>query len=110
MKKILKQKPQKENSIDILKKVAKRVEEATVDISSMKHDLKFMNARLGIVEHNTEVMKVDMEKMRNEMVEVEMRLGKRISNVADLITTELGGKLQNHEKRIKKLEHIQQSA
>lgn len=36
MKKITKQKPQDEQSIDILKRVAKRVEEATIDISSIK--------------------------------------------------------------------------
>lgn len=117
MKKIVKQKSQDEQSIDILKRVAKRVEEATVDISSIKTDLKFVNLRLTGVEHNTEIMKVDMEKLKVDIGElgnktdgVENRLDKRIEHVADLITIELGGKLQNHEKRIKKLEHIQQTA
>jgi len=116
MKKI-QQTPKGENTIDILKRVAKRVEETTIDISDMKSDLKMVNLRLGKVEHNTELMKVDMEKMKVDMGElgnkidgVENRLNRRIEHVADLITIELGGKLQNHEKRIKRLEHIQQSA
>ena len=67
MKKITKQKPQEEQSIDILKRVAKRVEEATIDISDMKSDLKMVNIRLNIVEHNTKVMKIDMEKMNDHM-------------------------------------------
>jgi len=116
MKKI-QQTPKGKNTIDILKRVAKRVEETTIDISDMKSDLKMVNLRLGKVEHNTELMKVDMEKMKVDMGElgnkidgVENRLNRRIEHVADLITIELGGKLQNHEKRIKRLEHIQQSA
>ena len=84
MKKIIKQKPQEEKSVDILKRVAKRVEEATVDISSMKHDLKFMNARLGIVEHNTEVMKVDMERMRNDVGEVKNKITTIKQDVKDI--------------------------
>ena len=121
MKKIVKQKPQEEQSVDILKRVAKRVEEVTVDISSMKSDLKFMNLRLGNVEHNTGIMKVDIEKLKSdlantennigsELLGFETRLNKRISNVADLITIQLGNKIQNHEKRIKKIEQIQQVA
>lgn len=114
MKKIAKQKPQDRQSIDILKRVARRVEDATVDIHSMKSDLKWVNLRLGQVEKNTEIMKVDIEKMRGDiddkLVGLEIRLNKRIANVADLITIGLDDKLRNHEKRIKKIEHIQQAA
>jgi len=121
MKKPSKQTPKDEQSIDILKRVAKRVEEATVDISSIKTDIKFVKLRLSGVEHNTEIMKVDIEKLKFDMENMkedlgdkiegsETRLNKRIEHVADLITIELGGKLQNHERRIKKLEHIQQTA
>ncbi len=102
----MKQKIKEEQSIDILKRVAKRVEEATIDISDMKSDLKMVSIRLSRVEHNTEIMKVDIETMkvdlgetRNELGEVEERLGKRITHVADLITISLG----------KKLQHIQQA-
>lgn len=63
----MKQKIKDDQSIDILKKVAKRVEEATVDIHEMKRDLKLVNLRLGQVEDNTEIMKVDMEKMGEEI-------------------------------------------
>jgi len=51
-----------------------------------------------------------MGELGNKIDGVENRLNRRIEHVADLITIELGGKLQNHEKRIKRLEHIQQSA
>lgn len=113
MKKIVKPKPQKEKSIDVLKKVAKRVEDAAIDINEMKRSLRFVNLGLGQVEHNTELMKVDMEKMRGEMGEkligLETRLNKRITKVADLITINLGDKLQNYERRIRKLERTQQT-
>ena len=110
MKKAIKQKPQEEQSIDILKRVAKRVEDATVDIGEMKRSLRFANLKLGDVERNTGIIKVDIEKIREELGETENRLNKRITKVADLITLNLGDKLQNHQKRIKKLEQIQQSA
>lgn len=110
MKKTVKQKPQDEQSIDILKRVAKRVEDATVDIGEMKRSLRLVNLRLSTVESNTGIMKVDVEKIREELVGAETRLNKRITRVADLITLNLGDKLQNHEKRIKKIEHIQLSA
>lgn len=114
MKKITRQKPQDEQSIDILKRVARRVEDATIDIGEMKRSLRFVNLRLSAVESNTGIMKVDIEKMREEMSEklvgLETRLNKRITRVADLITINLSDKLQNHEKRIKKLKHIQQTA
>lgn len=62
MKKI-KSSPKTEESIDILKKLAKRVEEAVIDIHETKRDLKFMKLKLISVEHNTQIMKVDVEKM-----------------------------------------------
>ncbi len=118
MKKLIKQKPQ-EQSVDILKRVAKRIEEATVDIHDIRFDLKSVKLRLSNVEHNTELMKVDMEKLKVHMENMKEELGdkiesvedtinKRITHVSDLITIELGGKLQNHEKRIQKLEQVQQ--
>src|SRR3989344_4163884 len=98
MKKTIKQKPQDEQPTDILKRIAKRVEETTIDISNMKSDLKMVSLRLSGVEHNTEIMKVDVEKIKFD-----------ISNAEEnLITIEFGGKLRNHEKRIRKIERIQQ--
>ena len=66
MKKI-KQEPNDQQSIDILKRIAKRVEEAAIDIHAMKNDLQMVSIRLNNVEHNTKMMKVDMEKMRDEI-------------------------------------------
>lgn len=122
MKKNIKKTPQDEQVIEMLKKLTSRVEDATIDISSIKSDLKFVNLRLSGVEHNTDLMKVDMESIKNDMEGLkadagglrskiegaEERLHKRIEHVADLITIEFGGKIQNHEKRIQKLEHVQQ--
>ena len=119
MKKTIKQKPQDEQPTDILKRIAKRGEETTIDISNMKSDLKMVSLRLSGVEHNTEIMKVDVEKIKfdisnaeenlvSKLVGLESRLNKRITYVTDLITIEFGGKLRNHEKRIRKIERIQQ--
>lgn len=110
MKKIIKQEPQEEKSIDILKRVAKRVEDATIDIGEMKKSLRLVNVRLSNVESDTGIIKVDVEKIREELAESETRLNKRITRVADLITLNLSDKLQSHEKRIKKIEQIQQAA
>lgn len=64
MKKPIRQKSQDEQSIDILKRIAKRIEDATVDIHTMKIDLKWLKIRIDSIEHNTNIMKVDIEKMR----------------------------------------------
>lgn len=63
----MKQKTKEDQSIDILKLIAKRVKEASIDISSMKTDLKSVNLRLSNVEHNTKIIKVDIEKMEEEI-------------------------------------------
>lgn len=83
MKKV-KQSPKDEQYIDILKRVAKRVEEATVDIHSMKRDLKFVNLSLGQVERNTEVMKVDIERLKNEMGDVRADIGGLKTDIATM--------------------------
>lgn len=67
-----KQKLQDSQVLDVLKRLTKRIEEATVDISSIKNDVKFVKLRLSGVEHNTELMKVDMEKMRGEIGEIKI--------------------------------------
>ena len=114
MNKNPKQQPQNEQSIDILKRVAKRVEEVAVDVNSIKYDVKAMKLDMRFMQSDFAIMKVDMEKLREELDDkllgVEDRLGKRISHVADLIAIELGGKLRTHEKRIRKIEQLQQTA
>lgn len=84
MKKI-QQKPKDEQTISILKRVAKRVEEATIDISDMKSDLKMVNLRLSGVEHNTEIMKVDIEKMRTVLDEVKRSTDDLIDTTAEIL-------------------------
>ncbi|OGH19891.1 MAG: hypothetical protein A3D74_04815 [Candidatus Levybacteria bacterium RIFCSPHIGHO2_02_FULL_37_13] len=87
------QKPKDEQTIDILKRVAKRVEEAAIDISDMKSDLKMVSIRLSNVEHNTKMMKVDMEKMRTVLDEV-----KRSSDDLMEITAEILKKAVTHDE------------
>lgn len=106
MKKIVRQKPQDEQSLDILKRVAKRVEEATVDIHSIKYDIKAIKLDVGFMQSDFAIMKVDVEETREELREVEDRLGKRISNVADLITISMDQKFKTIQKRIQKIEQI----
>lgn len=109
MKKIAKQKPQEEQVLEVLKRLTKRMEEATVDIHSIKYDIKAVKLDLGFMQSDFAIMKVDVERTREELKGVEDRLGKRISNVADLITISMDQKFKIVEKRIKKVEHIQQT-
>lgn len=100
----MKKKIKDEQFIDILKRVAKRVEEATVDIHSMKIDQKLMKFDIMGLKSDSAIMKVDVEKIREQLEGAEDRLGKRITSVADLITISLDQKFGKIEKRIKKIE------
>jgi len=60
----MKQKSTDEEIIDYLKRILKRVEEATIDISNMKTDLKMLKFNLMRIEHDSELMKADVERMR----------------------------------------------
>jgi hypothetical protein len=52
----------------------------------------------------------DLEKnLVNTLENTEKALSTRITTVADLITIELGTKINDHEKRIKHLEHTTQT-
>lgn len=84
MKKV-QQKLKDDQTINILKGVAKRVEEATIDISDMKSDLKMVSLRLSNVEHNTKMMKVDIEKMRAVLDEVKRSTDDLINTTAEIL-------------------------
>ena len=66
-KKPAKQKLQENQILNALDKITSRLEEATVDINDIKNDFKFVNLRLIKVEHNTEITKVDVEKMKKDL-------------------------------------------
>lgn len=83
MKKLL-PKPKNEQSADILERIARRIEEATVDISDIKRDIKFTDIRLGNVEHNTKLMKVDMEKIKDEMGEMKTDMGTMKKDIKEI--------------------------
>ena len=114
----MKQNQKNENTIDILKRIEKRGEEAAIDINDLKYDLKDLKLRFHGVEHNTSLIKADIQKLRTEMEEIkgeigevkdelkstENRLNIRITTVGDLITVDLGKKITGHEKRISRLE------
>lgn len=103
-----------EATVDI-SKVAKRVEEAAVDIHSIKFDLKSVKLRLSVVEHNTSLIKVDVENLREDVGNVradlkktEERLNGRITKVGDLITIDFGKKVQKLDKRVTRFEQTSQ--
>lgn len=102
-----------ENLADILKQFTKRVEEATADIHGISGDVAGMRLSLNVLKIDVSVIKSDVEKLRDEVGEIkdelketENRLNTRITHVGDLITVELGKKIQAHAKRITHLERI----
>ncbi len=95
---------QNENLTDILKLLTKRIEESTVDIHRMKLDVGMISLKFRGIETNIGIIKSDIEKLRDELSETESRLNKRITIVGDLITVELGKKIQAHAKRLSRLE------
>lgn len=105
-----KTKPQDSQVLEVLKRLTKRIEEATVDIHSIKFDVKATKLDVGFMQSDFAIMKVDVEETREELKEVEERLGKRISHVADLITISLGQKIGKIEKQIQKIERAQQAS
>ena len=111
--------PKEENVMIVLKTLVKRAEETAVDVHSMKYDLKDLKLRFIRIEHDTSILKVDTEKTREEMggrftklennlTGMEQRLNKRITDVGDLITIELGKRARKVEKRVTRLEQIPQ--
>ena len=84
MQKAIKQKTQEKQTVDILKRIAKRVEEATIDIHDIRFDLKSVKLRLGNVEHNTKIMKVDIEKIKNELEVVKDTMGTMRQDIKEI--------------------------
>lgn len=87
-----------EQALDILNRVAKRVEEATVDIHEMKRDLKFVNLRLQNVESNTKIMKIDIEKVREDIDDL---IGMSQEILSKMVTQE---EVQSLSQRVSSLE------
>lgn len=119
----MKQKSNDSQLADILKQLTKRVEEATVDIHSIKFDVKFMKLDMKSIKSDSAIAKVDIERIRDEskiykdeilakMDEVMGELGvMRDENIIGSgQTSQLREEVENHEKRITSLEKIQQVA
>lgn len=83
----MKQKTKEEQSIDILKRLAKRIEQATVDTHDIKFDLKAVKLRLGKVEDNTDIMKVDIENTRGDIEKIKKDIKDIKRNTDDLMET-----------------------
>lgn len=96
--------PQNDNLVNILKLLTKRVEEGTADIHGIRGDIAGIHLGIDVLKMDVKVIKSDLEKLRDELNETEGRLNKRITLVGDLITVELGKKIQAHAKRITRLE------
>lgn len=117
MKKIQTKTKNNENISDVIKRLVKRIEDATVDIHEMKSDFKFVRLRLGNVEHNTEITKVDMEKLKEKMGDLSNDMFNRLDDISAQLenfqedkiigahqTRELQGEVDSHAKRITHLE------
>lgn len=78
------QKPQESQILDVLTKLTKRIEEATVDIHSIKHDIKAMKLDMKGIESDTAIMKVDIERLRNEMGEMKIDMGGLKTDIATM--------------------------
>ena len=74
------------------------------ETSSTRQELE-KTLRAEILVANTDLK----SEIKNELQKLETRLNKRLTHVADLITIQLGDKIQNHEKRILKLENTNQN-
>lgn len=83
-------------------------------ISNQKNDDSFRELRVRIFTESRSTREELERSFRAEIQvankELEKSLSQRITYIADLITIQLGNKLQNHEKRIKKLEQIPHAA
>lgn len=87
-----------ENIINILKQLTKRIEEATIDIHEMKRDMKFINLKLNSVDHNSGIIKVDVEKTREDVKDL-------INMISEILAKMVTQKeLQSLSQRVASLE------
>ena len=78
----------KENTTGTLSLIAKRVEEIAIDLHDMKRDLTFVKFGLDAVEHNTSIMKVDIERIKTEMETTKQDIKGVKRNTDDIIETD----------------------
>lgn len=120
MKKIQSKTKNNEEVTNILKRLLKRVEDATVDVHEMKSDFKFATLRLSNIEHTTKLTKVDMEKLEEKMGKVRDDIFNRLDDISAQLenlredkiigvhqTRELREEVDDHTKRITHLEKSQ---
>lgn len=111
------EKSEDKSLVSVLKQLTKRTEEATVDIHDMKRDLKFIKLRLGSVEHNTELTKVDTSKLEENITKFRDDIFNRLDDISAQLeglredriigahqTRELREEVDDHTKRITHLE------
>lgn len=72
----------------ILKRLVKRIEDATVDIHTIKIDIKETKVRLGDVEENTKLLRGDIAGMKSDIAELKTD-GEKISADIGEIKTEM---------------------
>ncbi len=106
----MKQKPKDEKVINILNRLIKRVEEATVDIHSIKSDLKLVSLKLYSVETSVGIIKVDMERMKADIEGIKKDVQgvkadtKGLRTDVDIMRTDIGG-MKKDIKDIKREVH-----
>lgn len=85
--------------LHLLKQLTKRLEEATVDIHEMKRDLKVVSLKLYSVESNTKIIKVDIERMRENIADL---IGMNKEILEKMVTQE---EFKNLSQRVAALEN-----
>lgn len=93
-----------ENAIGILKRLSRRVEEAVVDIHDIKRDVKLVKMRLDTVETNTEITKIDVENIKNNINDL-------IENSSEILAKMVTQKeFENLSRRVTSVERVIKAA
>lgn len=90
-----------QKNINMEKRLALRI---TAEIIQSREQIE-RNFEVRLQIGNTELETA----LKNRLEEMENRVNKRISTVGDLITIAFTQKFENHDRRIKKLEQVQQA-
>lgn len=100
--------------LKILKRVSARVEDATIDIHSLKIDVKDVKLRMNALEKNTDLIRVDVENLKEDVREVKSDVKNVKKEIHSIIEnqTEIFSKMvtqkefSEHTARISSIERI----
>lgn len=91
--------------LKILKRLTIRIEDATVDIHSLKSDVKMMNLRLGSVEKSTKLMQIDIENIKEKIIIMGKKVNEIVKTQSEIVENMVTQKeFSHHNSRISSLE------